>query len=275
MSGDIAPARDPIGVFDSGVGGLSVLRHLREGLPAEDFLYVADSGYAPYGPRPAAQIAARAAAIGDFLLARGVKALVVACNTATAAAVTELRARYTIPVVAMEPGVKPAVAATRRNVVGVLATAGTLESARFYALVNRYAGAVQMLTQPCHGLVERIEAGHFDDAGTRALLERYLEPLLARGADVIVLGCTHYPFLRAMIEELAGPGVTIVDTGPAVARELKRRLEAQQLLRRDGIGAEQFWTSGALPVVGAVIARLWRADVQVAGLPRDAVEISA
>lgn len=256
----------PVGVFDSGVGGLSVLRHLRGLLPAEDFFYVADSEYAPYGPRSAAEIVARSVAIADFLVARGVKALVVACNTATAAAVVELRARLAIPVVAMEPGVKPAVAATRRNVVGILATAGTLESARFYSLVNRYAGAVEMLTQPCHGLVERVEAGLLDDAETRDLLKYYLDPLLARGADVIVLGCTHYPFLSPLIAELAGPEVAIIDTGAAVARELGRRLREQALARADGEGGEHFWTS-ADPVASApVFAHLWRADARVEGL---------
>jgi len=253
----------PVGVFDSGVGGLSVLRHLRALLPAEDFHYVADSGYAPYGPRPAADIVARSVAIGDFLVGQGVKALVVACNTATAAAVAELRARLPIPVVAMEPGVKPAVAATRRGVVGVLATAGTLESARFYSLVNRYAGAVRMLTQPCHGLVERVEAGLLDDAETRALLRRYLDPLLAQGADVIVLGCTHYPFLSPLIAELAGPGVSIIDTGPAVARELGRRLQEERLARAAGNGLERFWSSGDIELGAAVIGRLWRAGVDV------------
>jgi len=266
----------PVGVFDSGVGGLSVLRHLRALLPAEDFLYVADSGYAPYGPRPEQEIVARSVAIAEFLLQRGAKALVVACNTATAAAVTELRQRHaTIPIVAMEPGVKPAVTATRRNVVGVLATAGTLESARFYALVNRYAGAVEMLTQPCPGLVERIEAGFLDDVETRDLLQGYLDPLLARGADVIVLGCTHYPFLSTLITELAGPAVTVVDTGPAVARELKRRLEQNQLLRAGGSGREYFWTSGPLAQSLEVIARLWGADAEVASLPSASCVLAA
>jgi glutamate racemase len=246
-----------IGVFDSGVGGLSVLRHLRALLPTEHFFYVADSGYAPYGIRSTVYIQQRAFAVADFLVARGVKALVVACNTATAAAVDALRARYPIPVVAMEPGVKPAVAATRRQVVGVLATAGTLESARFYALVSRYAGSVKILTQPCPGLVERIEAGDLDGADTRALLESYLAPLLEAGADVIVLGCTHYPLVRAAIAGLVGADIAIVDTGPAVARELQRRLGAAQLLRADGAGGEAFWTSGELEAGRAVLRRLW------------------
>ena len=155
---EAARALAPIGVFDSGVGGLSVLKHLRALLPAEDFLYVADSGYAPYGERSPEFIRERSFYIANFLIEKGVKALVVACNTATAAAVHELRERLTIPVVAMEPGIKPAVELTKSKVVGVLATAGTLESARFFSLVNRYAGDVEIVTQPCAGLVERIEA---------------------------------------------------------------------------------------------------------------------
>lgn len=262
----------PVGVFDSGIGGISVLRHLRTLLPAEDFLYVADCGYAPYGVRPAEAIVQRSLWIGDFLHARGVKALVVACNTATAAAVAQLRARYTFPVIAMEPGVKPAVAASRRGVVGVLATAGTLESARFYALVSRYAGAAEIVTQPCPGLVERIEAGDLDSAATRQLLASYLAPLLARGADTIVLGCTHYPLLRELIGELAGPTVTIIDTGPAVARELQRRLQEQTLLcALPRAGADKFWSSGPPAACEIVLRRLWREDVQVAPLSAGAV----
>jgi glutamate racemase len=258
-------AQAPVGVFDSGVGGLSVLRHLRALLPAEDFWYVADSGYAPYGARTADEIVARAVAIGDFLSGRGVKALVVACNTATAAAVGVLRERYSLPVVAMEPGVKPAVAATRCNTVGVLATAGTLESARFYALVSRYAGAVELLTQPCPGLVEQVEKGDLNGPETRALVARYLEPLLARGIDTLVLGCTHYPFLQPLIAELAGPRITIIDTGPAVARELQRRLAQVNLLRApEVVGTERFWNSGD---AAAVLRRLWREDITVDTLP--------
>lgn len=261
-------ARAPVGVFDSGVGGLSVLRQLRSLLPAEDFIYVADSGNAPYGLRDSEFIRARSAAIGGFLHARGAKALVVACNTATAAAVDELRAQLPIPIVAMEPGIKPAVELTRSNVVGVLATAGTLESARFFSLVSRYAGAVEVITQPCAGLVECVEANALDAPATADLLNGYLDPLLERGADVIVLGCTHYPFLRELIAARAGPDVAIVDTGPAVARELKRRLTQQQLLREDShIGSDSFLTSGELAQSRRVLAQLWPSAAAVAELP--------
>lgn len=260
-------AQAPIGVFDSGVGGLSVLKHLRAALPAEDFYYVADSGNAPYGVRGAEFIRERALAIGDFLQARGVKALVVACNTATAAAVAELRERFAIPVIAMEPGIKPAVQATRSNVIGVLATAGTLESARFFSLINRYAVNAEVITQPCPGLVEAIEANDLSGAATQQLLQCYLRPLLAGGADTIVLGCTHYPFLREQIAALVGTDIAIIETGEAVAREVKRRLTALDLLRTDaGPGSEAFWSSGDCAAVQDVVAQLWQRDVVVRAL---------
>lgn len=262
-----ADSQLPIGVFDSGVGGLSVLRHLRAELPAEHFLYVADSGHAPYGVREPDFIRERALAIGDFLVGRGVKALVIACNTATAAAATQLRARYAIPVVAMEPGIKPAVAATRNNTIGVLATAGTLDSARFFSLLSRYAGNANVITQPCPGLVEAIEKNALDDPATRDLVRRYLQPLLARGADTIVLGCTHYPFVRDQVAAIAGADVAIVETGDAVARELRRRLAESDLLDASGRrGGEKFWTSGDCEQVQSVIRRLWREGISVRAL---------
>lgn len=243
-------AAAPIGVFDSGVGGLSVLRHMRALLPAENFFYVADSAYAPYGERTPEFICERSLHIANFLIGKGIKALVVACNTATAAAVQTLRERLTIPVIAMEPGVKPAVEMTRSNVVGVLATAGTLESARFFSLVNRYAGEVEIVTQPCAGLVERIEANDLNSVETLQLLRSYLDPLLKRGADVIVLGCTHYPFLREQIENIVGDNIAIIDTGSAVARELKRRLAQEELLCLQlRSGADSFFVGDQLAAV--------------------------
>lgn len=257
----------PIGVFDSGVGGLSVLKHMRALLPAEDFLYVADSGYAPYGARSHEFIRERSVYIANFLIEKGIKALVVACNTATAAAVHELRERLTIPVIAMEPGIKPAVEITKSKIVGVLATAGTLESARFFSLVNRYAGDVEIVTQPCAGLVERIEANDLNSAETVNLLRGYLDPLLERGADVIVLGCTHYPFLRKQIEKNVREQIAIIDTGLAVAKELKRRLEQSGLLCADDrFGHEHFWSSGDLSKFQPIHAQLWNASAHTQAL---------
>lgn len=258
----------PIGVFDSGIGGLSVLREIRDLLPAEDLLYVADSANVPYGDKPDSYIRTRALALARFLHERGAKAVVIACNTATAAAVTLLREQLSVPVVAMEPAVKPAVAATRSGVVGVLATVGTLASARFAALLARYAGRVEVITQPCPGLVEQVERGDLAGPLTRALVEKYARPLLDRGADTLILGCTHYPFLRPLIAEIAGPGVTLVHTGPAVARQLQRVLAAQDLLAPAGrTGRARFWTSGTVDALEVPVAALWGEQVVLERLP--------
>jgi glutamate racemase len=255
-------------MFDSGVGGLCVLRAIRGELPDEDLLYVADSQYAPYGERSAAIIQPRAIAIVEFFDAQGAKAAVVACNTATAAAVGALRSRFSLPIVAMEPAVKPAVTNTATGIVGVLATAHTLSSAKFLNLVDAHGGGVQVLIQPCPGLVERVEQGDLDSHETRTLVGRYVEPLLAKGADTLVLGCTHYPFLRRLIEEAAGSAVTVIDPTYAVARELRRRLDRAGLLARaDRTGTERFWSSGALDCVQPVIAQLWQPNVTVEPLP--------
>lgn len=237
------PADAPIGVFDSGVGGLSVLRHIRAQLPHEHLIYFADSGFAPYGNKPEAVVTARALAIAAFLIARGAKALVVACNTATVAAIAALRARYPqLPVVGVEPGLKPAAALTRSGKIGVLATDGTLAGEKFLLLrelIGR-ASNVQFLLRGCPGLADQIEKGELDTEATRAMLERYIAPLLAQGADTLVLGCTHYPFvLEAIGRIVRGSGardVTLVDTGEAVARQLARRLEANALLRQADAG---------------------------------------
>ncbi len=224
----------------------------------------------PYGARSADEIRGRSLALARFLLEQGAKALVVACNTATAAAAGTLRETFTTPVVAMEPAVKPAAAATRNGVVGVLATVGTLRSAQFAALLDRFGGGIEVVTQPCPGLPEQVEAGELDTPRTRALVERYLAPLRARGADTIVLGCTHYPFLRPLIADLAGPEIVLIDTGAAVARQLRRVLEARDLLGHDALpGAERFWTSGDPDASAPVFARLCGREVEVLPLPRE------
>ena len=200
-----------------------MLREIRGELPYQSLLYVADSGYAPYGAyRPATFIIDRSTAIVAFLIAQGAKAIVVACNTATAVAVDALRARFTLPIIAIEPAVKPAASTTRSGVVGVLATTQTLTSAKFARLVDQYAGGATVLTQACPGLVEQIEAGDLSGPRTRALVEEYASPLVDQGADTLVLGCTHYPFVTPLIQDAAGLGVTIIDPAVAVARELRR-----------------------------------------------------
>lgn len=263
----MSAANTTIGVFDSGVGGLSVLKHVREQLPRHRLLYVADSAHVPYGDKSPEYIRERSLALSRFLLEHAADAIVIACNTATAAAAALLRATLAVPIVGMEPAVKPAVAATRSGVVGVLATVGTLESAKFAALLQQYAGDVEIVTQACPGLVEQVEAGELDSAATRALVARYVEPLLARGADTLVLGCTHYPFLSPAIRAAAGPSVTLIDTGAAVARQLVRRLAEVQAGAPAGPPSERFWTTGDPTVAQRSMARLWGAPLSVGALP--------
>jgi glutamate racemase len=259
-----------IGVFDSGVGGLSVLRDIRNELPGEDLLYVADSAHAPYGEKSPEFIQDRALAITEFLLQQQAKAIVVACNTATSAAAGLLRAHFSVPIIAMEPAVKPAALSTQTGVVGVLATRGTLSSENFAKLTTRFGAHAEILVQPCPGLVEQIEAGDLAGDKTKVLLTQYLEPLLLRHADTIVLGCTHYPFLVPLIHKIAGAKVTIIDPAPAVARELHRRLAGASLLSlRISGGCESFWTSAAVDKTGPVIAQLWGAKIKVQSLPVD------
>jgi glutamate racemase len=257
----------PIGVFDSGVGGLSVLHALRRELPHEHFLYVGDSGCAPYGDRSADFVSDRAITITDFLVAQGAKAIVVACNTATAIAVQSLRARFALPIVAIEPAVKPAASRTRSRVVGVLATTGTLSSPNMGKLLASYGSDVEFVIQPCPGLADQVEKGELDSEETRALVKRYVRPIIDKGGDIVVLGCTHYPFLRPLIQEVAGPAVDVIDPATSVARELRRRLEGAGLLSDDtGTGAERFWTTGAVEVVGPIVRQLWGSNATVSAM---------
>lgn len=221
----------PIGVFDSGVGGLSVLRHIRSLLPDRDVLYFADSGFAPYGDRSEEEITERTLAIAEFLMQQQSTALVVACNTATAAAISALRQRYpALPLVGVEPGLKPAAALSKSGVVGVLATRSTLASQRFAALQEQITVStnVRFVAQACVGLADQIEKGELQSAATATLLRRHVEPLIQKGADTLVLGCTHYPFILPLLENiissLTAHAVTIVDTGAPVARQLQRLL---------------------------------------------------
>lgn len=257
----------PIGVFDSGVGGLSVLREIRARLPGESLLYLADSGHVPYGEKSPEFIRARCRAIATFLLEQGAKALVLACNTATAAAVAELRERYpNVPLVGMEPAVKPAAQATRSGVVGVLATTGTLKSAKFAALLDRFASDVRVITQPCPGLVECVEAGELDTEATRSLLQGFVEPLIEQGCDTLILGCTHYPFLKPLLAELLPATVTLVDTGAAVARHLETVLAARDQLG-DGAMITRFWSSGDPRRLAGVLPILWGENGRVEACP--------
>ncbi|BBP74859.1 glutamate racemase [Pseudomonas gingeri] len=248
----------PIGVFDSGIGGLSVLNEISALLPGESLLYVADCGHIPYGEKSPAYIRQRCEAIAGFLREQGAKALVIACNTATVAGVADLRQRYPDwPLVGMEPAVKPAAAATRSGVVGVLATTGTLQSAKFAALLDRFASDVRVVTQPCPGLVEMIEDGDLHSPALRQLLASYVEPLLAAGCDTIILGCTHYPFLKPLLLEMIPASISLIDTGAAVARQLQRLLQGRDLLSAGPAREAQFWTSADPHHLRKILPMLW------------------
>lgn len=214
-----------IGLFDSGVGGLSVLRAVRAALPQADLLYFGDSAHVPYGARPRAEVRGFAEGITRFLAARGAKVIVVACNTASAAALHPLRKRpefADLPIVGMEPAVKPAAETTRTGVVGVLATPATFQGELYASVVERFAAGVTVRQQTCPGLVQQIEAGALDTAETEAMLRGWVEPMLAQGIDTLVLGCTHYPFVIPLLEKICGPGVRVIDPAPAVARQVAR-----------------------------------------------------
>ena len=259
---------DPIGVFDSGVGGLSVLAEIRRQLPGEELLYVADSGHVPYGEKTPDFIRARSQEIVRFLVAQGSKVIVVACNTATSAALTWLREQFgDLPFVGMEPAVKPAAAATRSGVIGVLTTSGTERSARFAALQGRVPEGIKVVTRAAPLLVERVEAGDVDGDKTKALISEYTSPLLEEGADTVVLGCTHFHYLRPAISETVGPEVTIVETAEAVARQVKRVLEERGLSAPSSEAGERFWTSGSVESVEPVVRALWDAPASVLALP--------
>ncbi len=239
-------AASPIGVFDSGVGGLSVWREIVRQLPTEDTLYFADQAHIPYGQRSLDEVRRLTENVTRFLLAQGAKLIVVACNTASGAALHTLRETFVdVPFVGMEPAVKPAVEHTRTGIVGVIATTATFQGDLFAELVQRFGDGFDIHTQACPGLVEAVEAGALDTPETESLLRRYLTPLLAAGIDQLVLGCTHYPFLSPLIQRIVGPEVRLIDPAPAVARQVERVLTRRNLLAPPGhIGHHQFYTSG-------------------------------
>lgn len=249
-----------IAVFDSGLGGLTVLRALRGRLPKEDFFYFADTRFLPYGDRPEVFLKERGVLIARALVARGAKALVIACNTATAAAAEEIRAAVTVPVVAMEPGVKPAAALSRSGRIGVMATTRTVSSPRFRRLLDNHASHLQVHAQACPGLAEAIEAHGPESAEVATLLDRFVSPLVAAGVDVVALGCTHYPWVAQGIARRLPPEVRLLDTGEAIGRQLERLLAAESLLG-GGSGQLHLATSGAPLAVKATVERLWAQNV--------------
>lgn len=235
----------PIGIFDSGVGGLSIARELRAALPHESLIYFADCANCPYGTKDPAEIRARCQAIASLLVAHGIKLMIVACNTACAVALPELRAQCAIPIIGLEPAVKPAARLTRTGRIAVLATPRTIASERLARLIREHAEGVVVETIAAPGLVELVEAGTVSGENVQDALRPLIEPPVARGADVLVLGCTHYPFLREAIEQVAGPAVQVIDSGPAIARRARDVLGTLDLAApHDVRGGLRILTSG-------------------------------
>lgn len=239
------------------------MREIRCLLPAEDLIYLADSAHCPYGVKPVDEIRRRTLEITGYLIGLGAKMVVVACNSACVAGLDQVRAHNPdYPIVGVEPGVKPAHQLTKNGKIGVLATSMTLKGERFNGLVERFASGVEVYTQPAPGLVELVEEGKLDTPETETLLHQYLDPMLAQHIDTLVLGCTHYPFLRPIAERICGPGVTVVDTGLAVARQTARVLEHKDLATdQTNQGKVTFYTSGDPDIVAPIVRFLWPESV--------------
>ena len=233
-----------IGVFDSGVGGLSVWQELVKLLPCEEYVYVSDSGYCPYGPKPKEYIVERAKRITEFFIDKGADIVVVACNTATAAAIEVLRSSFDIPFVGMEPAVKPAALQSESGVIGVLATKGTLKGELYLKTLHKFASNTKVIEQVGTGLVELVEQGKTETDEAITLLRQYISPMIESGADHIVLGCTHYPFLTNSIRSIAGETVKIVNPAPAIARQAMHLLSEVQNSNVDKIPGWSFYTTG-------------------------------
>jgi glutamate racemase len=253
-----------IGIFDSGVGGLSVLRHIQRLLPKDRLLYFADQAHVPSGLRSAEEIQSFCEQITQFLTARGASLIVVACNTATAAAIDHLRSHFPdLPFVGMEPAVKPGAARTNNGKIGVLATAGTFESRRYASLLVRFAGNIAAYESDCPGLVTQIEAGELTGEKTEAILDAAIRPMLAAGVDTLILGCTHYPFVLPLIQKIAGPSVTIIDPAPAVAQQVKRVWDGMDIQESAAVPLELF-TTGSTEQFGRQVQQLLGLSLPVA-----------
>lgn len=261
------PESQPIGVFDSGIGGLSVLREIRQRLPHETILYFADSRHCPYGPRPDEEIRDLTAHATAFLVEKGCKLVVIACNTASAMSLSHLRGVFAVPIVGLEPAFKPAAKQTRNGRVGVLATEATLRGSPLLELQGRFGRGILVVASPCPGVVEAIESGETDGPETQRLLTRCLSPMIEAQVDTLVLGCTHYPLVRNVISRLMGDHVTIIDSGSAVARQVQRVLEREKCVRPGSMpGDLRAFTSGSPANLARQFRELLGCDVPVQAL---------
>jgi len=264
MSKNVSAA-SPIGIYDSGVGGLTVWRAVRELLPREDLIYFADQANVPYGERSLEEVRLLAEAVTRYLMDEGAKLIVIACNTASAAALKHLRELYPdYPFVGMEPAVKPAAEQTLNGKVGVLATPSTFQGELYASVVERFAHDVQVFQATCPGLVRQIEKGYLDTAKTRQILEEALEPMLREGVDTLVMGCTHFPFVIPLIREIGGEDVRVIDPAPAVARQVRRVLEGRGLLaERKRAGKKRFLTSAETVKMEVILPELIGVSLKV------------
>lgn len=254
----------PIGIFDSGVGGLSVYQAIRKHLPNENIIYYADSAYAPYGRLTKPKLHQRCQHIAEFFLKHDVKAMVIACNTATAIMADWLRAEYDIPIIALEPAIKPAATLTRTGHIGVFATENTLNSARYQRLVAEFARDQSIHQVACHGFVEQVEKGELDSPETLKLVKQYLAPLLEHRVDTLVLGCTHYPFLARAIKKVAGAApLTLLDTADAVSLQLTRVLAINSLFNNQPHDQDHFFSSAPAEKAEPVFIKLLSKKVRV------------
>lgn len=255
----------PIGIYDSGVGGLTVLRAVRSLLPDEDLIYFADQANVPYGNRSLNEVRGLAEGAASFFKSQGAKLIVIACNTASAAALKHLRGLFPdYPFVGMEPAVKPAAEQTLSGKVGVLATPSTFQGELYASVVERFAHDVELYQATCPGLVQQIENGHLNTPQTRKILVDALEPMLQEGVDTLVMGCTHFPFVIPLISEITGNEVNVIDPAPAIARQVKRVLETRGLLReRKKAGKMVFLTSGDAEKLQVLLPKLIAVEAEV------------
>jgi len=247
----------PIGIFDSGVGGLSIAKCISEHLPNEQLIYVADSANAPYGDISVSNIEQRVNAITTWLMTKDVKALVIACNTATVNAIDQLRQNFSIPIIGVEPAIKPAARLSKKNKIALLVTQATASNKRFLNLVASHKQSSDVIIQACPGLVELVEAGQINTLACKQLLESYITPLIAQGIDTLVLGCTHYPFLRQKINEITNNRLTIMETAQPVTEQLERRLTEFNLLATAKIAPNLFFTTQKCAKQHQVFCDLW------------------